>query len=74
MEDIPPGMPPPPPVPYIAKVDGQGMHLCCPYMKMERPERFEGAWPCFALFCTLLNLLFGCFLHSSERQEKAIVS
>ena len=46
MEDIPPGMPPPPPVPYIAKVDGQGMHLCCPYMKMERPDHFGGEGYC----------------------------
>ena len=84
MDDIPPGMPPPPPVPYITKVrwelktrpstvftcaqisyvflhwfvvlsdlgglmvvtwiqvDAKGLHLCCPYMKMERPESFQG--------------------------------
>lgn len=46
MEDIPAGMPPPPPVPYIAKVDKQGLHLCCPYMKMERPDHFGGEGYC----------------------------
>eukprot|EP00913_Durusdinium_trenchii_P028590 g26813.t1 len=35
-----------PPVPYITKVDEHGMHLCCPYMKMERPERFAGEGYC----------------------------
>ena len=28
MEDIPVTMPPPPPVPYITKVDDEGLHLC----------------------------------------------
>jgi len=41
-QEIPPGMPPPPPVPYIAKVDEVGLHLCCPYLRMERPKEFEG--------------------------------
>mmetsp|Transcript_66277 Transcript_66277/g.158551 ORF Transcript_66277/g.158551 Transcript_66277/m.158551 type:complete len:425 (-) Transcript_66277:21-1295(-) len=40
--DLPAGMPPPPPVPYIVKVDDEGLHLCCPYMKLERPRTFEG--------------------------------
>merc|ERR1712139_346385 len=42
MGDIPPGMPPPPPVPYIARIDEVGLHLCCPYLKMERPTEFVG--------------------------------
>ncbi|CAE8634489.1 unnamed protein product [Polarella glacialis] len=46
MQDIPPGMPPPPPVPYIAKIDDNGLHVCCPYMKMERPTAFEGPGYC----------------------------
>lgn len=45
-EEIPPGYPPPPPVPYIAKADQQGLHLCCPYMKMERPDHFGGEGYC----------------------------
>mmetsp|Transcript_58787 Transcript_58787/g.108535 ORF Transcript_58787/g.108535 Transcript_58787/m.108535 type:complete len:418 (+) Transcript_58787:46-1299(+) len=40
--DLPAGMPPPPPVPYIVKVDESGLHLCCPYMKLKRPTTFEG--------------------------------
>jgi len=32
----------PPPVPYIAKLDEHGLHLCCPYLRMERPVDFEG--------------------------------
>lgn len=40
--DMPPGMPPPPPVPYIARIDDTGLHLCCPYLKMERPTEFTG--------------------------------
>jgi len=40
--EVPPGMPPPPPVPYIARVDEIGLHLCCPYLKMERPAEFTG--------------------------------
>lgn len=35
-------MPPPPPVPYIARIDPVGLHLCCPYLKMERPTEFTG--------------------------------
>jgi len=35
-------MPPPPPVPYIARIDSVGLHLCCPYLKMERPTEFTG--------------------------------
>merc|ERR1712070_1142051 len=31
-----------PPVPYIAKIDDEGLHLCCPFMKMERPTEFAG--------------------------------
>lgn len=46
MQELPPGMPPPPPVPYIAKLDGKGLHLCCPYMKMERPTTFQGEGYC----------------------------
>lgn len=46
MQDMPPGMPPPPPVPYIARVDDEGLHLCCPYLKMERPTDFEGPGYC----------------------------
>lgn len=40
--EIPPGMPPPPPVPYIARIDEVGLHLCCPYLKMDRPKEFVG--------------------------------
>jgi hypothetical protein len=40
--EVPPGMPPPPPVPYIARIDEVGLHLCCPYLKMERPTEFVG--------------------------------
>merc|ERR1719382_1176030 len=46
MADVPPGMPPPPPVPYIARIDDEGLHICCPYMKMERPSDFEGPGYC----------------------------
>jgi len=46
MQDVPPGMPPPPPVPYIARIDDEGLHLCCPYLKMERPTDFEGPGHC----------------------------
>lgn len=46
MQDVPPGMPPPPPVPYIARIDDEGLHLCCPYLKMERPTAFEGPGYC----------------------------
>jgi hypothetical protein len=46
MPDMPPGMPPPPPVPYIAKREGEELHLCCPYMQMERPAKFEGPGHC----------------------------
>lgn len=45
-QDVPPGMPPPPPVPYIARIDDEGLHLCCPYLKMERPTDFEGPGYC----------------------------
>eukprot|EP00413_Alexandrium_margalefii_P020873 CAMPEP_0204568600 /NCGR_PEP_ID=MMETSP0661-20131031/37282_1 /ASSEMBLY_ACC=CAM_ASM_000606 /TAXON_ID=109239 /ORGANISM="Alexandrium margalefi, Strain AMGDE01CS-322" /LENGTH=208 /DNA_ID=CAMNT_0051576641 /DNA_START=1 /DNA_END=624 /DNA_ORIENTATION=+ len=46
MTDAPPGMPPPLPVPYIAKIDGEGLHICCPFMSMDRPTRFEGPGFC----------------------------
>jgi len=41
-QGCPPGMPPPPLVPYIARIDDVGLHLCCPYLKMSRPEEFTG--------------------------------
>lgn len=41
-----PYMPPVPPVPYIARIDESGLHLCCPYMKMERPTEFVGPGYC----------------------------
>mmetsp|Transcript_53375 Transcript_53375/g.155570 ORF Transcript_53375/g.155570 Transcript_53375/m.155570 type:complete len:441 (-) Transcript_53375:36-1358(-) len=41
-----PGMPPPPPVPYIAKIDSDGLHICCPFMKMDRPTQFDGPGYC----------------------------
>lgn len=40
--EVPAGMPPPAPVPYIARIDSVGLHLCCPYLKMERPTEFSG--------------------------------
>lgn len=43
---IPPGMPVPPPVPYIARLDEAGLHMCCPYMRMEIPTAFEGPGYC----------------------------
>lgn len=46
MQDVPMGMPPPPPVPYIAKLDSVGLHICCPFMRMERPTEFEGPGLC----------------------------
>lgn len=46
MQDMPPGMPPPPPVPYIARIDEKGLHMCCPFMKIERPTDFEGPGYC----------------------------
>mmetsp|Transcript_103094 Transcript_103094/g.183185 ORF Transcript_103094/g.183185 Transcript_103094/m.183185 type:complete len:412 (+) Transcript_103094:51-1286(+) len=46
MQDIPAGMPQPPPVPYIARINGEGLELCCPYMRMERPTDFEGPGYC----------------------------
>eukprot|EP00913_Durusdinium_trenchii_P030467 g28538.t1 len=55
MEDIPVTMPPPPPVPYITKVDDEGLHLCCPYMKLERPETFGGEGYCKMAKGTLDN-------------------
>jgi len=49
MGDVPPGCPPPPAVPYIARIDEKGLHLCCPFMKMERPTEFEGPGYCLML-------------------------
>jgi len=48
MTEVPPGMPPmmPPPVPYIAKIDNAGLHICCPFMCMDRPTEFEGPGYC----------------------------
>lgn len=46
MQDMPPGMPAPPAVPYIARVDDAGLHICCPYMRLERPDKFEGPGYC----------------------------
>lgn len=46
MPDAPPEMPTPPPVPYIVKIDDKGIHLCCPYMVMERPTSFTGPGYC----------------------------
>lgn len=59
MQDAPPGMPPPPPVPYIAKIDREGLHLCCPYLMMQRPTTFEGPGYCLMKKGNLPN-------HSSE--------
>jgi len=42
----PPGFGQPPPVPYIAKVDEEGLHLCCPYVQTERPSEFKGEGYC----------------------------
>lgn len=44
--DAPPGVPPPPPVPYIVKVDSEGLHLCCPYAQIQRPTEFKGEGYC----------------------------
>lgn len=45
--DMPPmGMPPAPPVPYIARIDAAGLHLCCPVLRMDRPTEFEGDGYC----------------------------
>mmetsp|Transcript_68106 Transcript_68106/g.197378 ORF Transcript_68106/g.197378 Transcript_68106/m.197378 type:complete len:435 (-) Transcript_68106:80-1384(-) len=41
-----PGVPPPPPVPYIVRLDGDDLHLCCAYMTMERPTSFDGPGFC----------------------------
>lgn len=49
MQEAPPGMPPPPPVPYIAKIDSAGLHICCPFMTMDRPTKFEGPGYCLML-------------------------
>jgi len=46
MQEAPPGMPPPPPVPYIAKIDSAGLHICCPFMTMDRPTKFDGPGYC----------------------------
>mmetsp|Transcript_90837 Transcript_90837/g.256573 ORF Transcript_90837/g.256573 Transcript_90837/m.256573 type:complete len:418 (+) Transcript_90837:84-1337(+) len=46
MHEAPPGMPPPPPVPYIAKIEQDCLHLCCPFMKMDRPTEFAGPGYC----------------------------
>lgn len=46
MQEAPPGMPPPPPVPYIARIDDAGLHICCPFMTMDRPTHFEGPGYC----------------------------
>lgn len=46
VQDVPLGMPMPPPVPYIAKLDDDGLHLCCPVMSMERPTSFDGHGYC----------------------------
>ncbi|CAK0867727.1 unnamed protein product [Prorocentrum cordatum] len=45
MPEQPPNMPPPMPVPYIARID-ENLHLCCPFMKLERPTAFEGPGYC----------------------------
>jgi len=44
--DMPMEHPDPPPVPYITRLDDAGLHLCCPYKKMERPTQFEGPGYC----------------------------
>jgi len=47
MPDAPPGMPPPPPVPYIVRLDDAGLHLCCPAGPHElRPMKFAGPGYC----------------------------
>lgn len=46
MGEVPAYMPPPPAVPYIARIEGDTLHLCCPYLKMERPTDFTGHGYC----------------------------
>lgn len=46
MAEAPPGMGPAPPVPYIARIDEKGLHICCPFMRMDRPTEFEGPGYC----------------------------
>lgn len=47
MPDAPPGMPPPPPINYIVKLDDLGLHICCPSNPMEhRPTSFSGPGYC----------------------------
>jgi len=46
MPHAPPGTPAPPPVPYIVKLDDVGLHLCCPFMVLERPTVFQGPGYC----------------------------
>jgi len=46
MQEAPPGMPPPPAVPYIARTDTEGLHICCPFMTMDRPTEFSGPGYC----------------------------
>lgn len=45
-KDVPSNIPTPPPVPYIARIDEKGLHLCCPYLKLDRPTAFEGEGYC----------------------------
>merc|ERR1719162_68849 len=35
-----------PPVPYIARIDEAGLHLCCPVLRMDRPTVFDGDGYC----------------------------
>mmetsp|Transcript_98852 Transcript_98852/g.247860 ORF Transcript_98852/g.247860 Transcript_98852/m.247860 type:complete len:417 (+) Transcript_98852:106-1356(+) len=35
-----------PPMPYICKLDSEGLHLCCPFYSMDRPTTFDGPGYC----------------------------
>lgn len=71
MQHAPMGMPQPPPVPYIARIDDAGLHICCPFMKMERPTEFEGPGYCLMVRGPLLETASGT--EASLTREEQLV-
>jgi len=43
-DSVSPGAPPPPPLAYIVRLEGEGdeLHMCCPFEDRGRPRAFEG--------------------------------
>lgn len=49
MPDAPMGLPPPPPVEYIVRLQADELHLCCPVQVLKRPTEFKGPGLCVML-------------------------